>query len=963
MTRKIPSSEAIPSALSPIISLLVVVYKRIRHNLGLSISAILGIIAILSIVVAVPVFSRAISSEILGEELKEKATTTQRGLFSLHMYLVDTGGAMTLEKNQAITDFIKARFPANLDLRLSQVYAEIQSNNLDWFPLPASGTDDDEPWMEMAFFSLDQVTENAELIEGSWPDPNASGPAIQVLVTAEAASDYLLFVGDHFTSEGLEIEISGIWRPKPSSRTSWFDDPEIGYLNKMWVPRQVYQSKITPALSRPVFYSSWYVVAAERDVDFSKAPGYARGLVRFDSELRQIVSGINTDYTPYDSLVKFLERAQSLTTLIYAVSGPMVIMALLFIGLTASIAIQQYEQETATMRGRGASWRQIAGLNVLESLLLILLSIPISLLTGWLAAGIIGRTTSFLQFSDQSRIPLSLSGVSPAWILAGAFLVLAARFFPILGIARTSIIRVKQEQTRSLRKPFWQRFYLDFLLLIPGIYAFIVLGGIYNPESFLPQLQASGSLYGDPILFIAPSLFAIALCLIFLRLLPALIRFFSRIAERMPGVWAYLAIQQIARRPQDHSAALLLIMISLGLSIFSASTAKTLDKWQYDSAYYASGADLAVHEFIVRGGATTTFNTNPDIPGTTISELDLNAVGYLSNEEHTNLPSIVAATRVGKYAGSFSYGVGDQRAVIMGIERLDYPQAGFYRQDFASESLGGLMNLLGLEPMGVLVQSSVAQENGFQVGDRILVEVDLIDQTLEHEMTIVGFYKLFPTIYSNEPPTLITNLTAIFDNPDEVFGNDVWLKLRENADVDFVLYQLGQLSGGSQSNVVVRGDAYRAYRSSLDQPERVGVFGILNVGFIVTALMPGIGFVLYSYAALRRRFIQLGILQAIGMSIRQLIGYLTLEQFLLMGLALLSGALIGVLTSVLFVPLLQVNAASGNPIPPFDVLIGWGETLGLSLAFGGVLMLTILGTIIYLARIKVFQAVKMGESL
>ncbi len=143
----------------------------------------------------------------------------------------------------------------------------------------------------------------------------------------------------------------------------------------------------------------------------------------------------------------------------------------------------------------------------------------------------------------------------------------------------------------------------------------------------------------------------------------------------------------------------------------------------------------------------------------------------------------------------------------------------------------------------------------------------------------------------------------------------------------------------------------------------MGVFGILNVGFIVTALMPGIGFIIYSYAALRRRFIQLGILQAIGMSVKQLIGYLTLEQFLLMGLALVSGAVIGVTISYLFVPLLQVNASSGAPVPPFDVLIGWEKSLGLILAFGGVLVLTVLGTILYLLRIKVFQAVKMGESL
>jgi len=121
--------------------------------------------------------------------------------------------------------------------------------------------------------------------------------------------------------------------------------------------------------------------------------------------------------------------------------------------------------------------------------------------------------------------------------------------------------------------------------------------------------------------------------------------------------------------------------------------------------------------------------------------------------------------------------------------------------------------------------------------------------------------------------------------------------------------------------------------------------------------------VLYSYASLRRRFIQLGILQAVGLSVVQLIGYLVLEQFLLMGLAILSGASIGLITSYLFLPFLQVSSTPGPVIPPFDVLIGWTESGMLSLGFGLVLFVTILGTVIYLARIKVFQAVKMGEAL
>jgi len=121
--------------------------------------------------------------------------------------------------------------------------------------------------------------------------------------------------------------------------------------------------------------------------------------------------------------------------------------------------------------------------------------------------------------------------------------------------------------------------------------------------------------------------------------------------------------------------------------------------------------------------------------------------------------------------------------------------------------------------------------------------------------------------------------------------------------------------------------------------------------------------VLYSYASLRRRFIQLGILQAIGLLVRQLVGYLASEQLLLMGIAISGGAIVGLGTSYIFVPFLQTGASPGGQVPPFQVFVGWTEAGWLSLGFGVVLFVTMLGTIAYLVRLKVFQAVKLGETV
>jgi len=257
----------------------------------------------------------------------------------------------------------------------------------------------------------------------------------------------------------------------------------------------------------------------------------------------------------------------------------------------------------------------------------------------------------------------------------------------------------------------------------------------------------------------------------------------------------------------------------------------------------------------------------------------------------------------------------------------------------------------------------LVEKTGLLPGDLIAVTVNVLDVDYDQEMMVVGTYDYFPTVYPDTTPTMIVNLESIFDNPDGVIGYNIWMDVREDTETIVLAEQIRRMMGSDRAVVRIEGDAVGALESGQAQPERMGMFGVLNVGFLTTGLMPAIGFVLYSYASLRRRFIQLGILQAIGLSVSQLVGYIVSEQFLLMGIAILSGAGIGLLTSYLFLPFLQIGAAPGAPVPPFQVLIGWGESAWLSIGFCLVLLVTTVGTIVYLVRLKVFQAVKLGESL
>ena len=945
-----------------LLAMLQLVFKRLRHNLGLSVSMLVGVVAILTVAVCVPIFSHAVSADVLHRQLLELKGATDRQLFSLRFQYQEHSSSpqLDIDKVQVLSRYFMDQIPQLVGVPVEQLVMDVRTGSQVVTDLTGRWPEvKNSPLGSWSFLVQELLPAHAQIVEGAWPKPDPSGQGpIQAAVHTSLADEMLLKIGDHFLLDPLEVEIVGFWNVNDVTDPIWFNDPNTNYARNLWVPLETYNGRINPVVAMPVEEVSWYAIVDDQKLEFQRAPQYLRGLVRLDAEVKKLVDAIQITHSPQEALGAYEKRAEALATLFYVVGSPMIVLALIFIGLTSRIAIQQYENETAILRARGASRFQVMLMNLAESLVVFAIAIPISLGMGWLAAHLMNQTLSFLQFTNRNTFNVSFDGLNYTVLSSALLIIAAARFLPVIHSSQITMLKVKHDQSRGSQKPFWERFYLDFGLLAPSLYAFFVLKGWSQPAQFLSQLQLStDQQFRDPLLFVAPALFAIALSLIVVRFIPLLVRLMAAIASRLPGVWAYLSLQQIARRSQDHSSALLLIIIALSLSIFTVSTARTLDRWLYESEYYKVGADLAVKEMI------NISTVNPGDEGGAGTTTAQTVEAFLRVDEHLNLNGVAHAARMGKYEGKFSFGRGDVTCLVIGLDRLEFPLTGFYRDDFSSQGLGELMNALGSNLDGVLIPTILMEKNGIALGDRLAMTISAGGSSYNREMIVVGSYQYFPTVFPNDQPTLIVNLESIFNYPEDAEGYLMLLNLKPDADSSTVISQIEDQIGRFQAVVTIEGNAQAAVIAGQDKPERMGLFGILNVGFFITGLMPGVGFLLYSYASLRRRFIQLGILQAIGLSVRQLVATLVSEQVILMGLAILSGAVIGLVTSVMFVPFLQTGATPGAPVPPFQVIIGWGEAAWLSLAFGLVLSITMVSTIYYLAHLKVFQAVKLGETL
>jgi putative ABC transport system permease protein len=640
---------------------------------------------------------------------------------------------------------------------------------------------------------------------------------------------------------------------------------------------------------------------------------------------------------------------------------------LIFISLTASIALQQLEQETTTLRGRGVPLTQVFGLNVVESVVMMLMALPFSLFVGWLAAMVMGHTTLFLQFTRQSDLVFSLTDINLLWLGGVMLVILVARLIPVLGLRHTTAVSLKQERSRSAKRPMWERFFLDLLLLIPAGYAYWVLRNqlLVPVEDAAATTASQGHPVGDPLMFAASSIFAISACMIVLRIFPLFVRLLARLSERLFPAGPYLAIQELARRPHEHTSVMLLIMLSLSLAIYSASMAKTLDRWMHDSQYYQAGADLVIRAYELPVPPSSNPLTGGAPPQPTPEDITQGAQSLFNLETLLEVDGIRSATNVGGYFGQVHPYVGSATIKLVGIDRLSFPATAYFRTDFSDQSLGSLMNVLAAVPNGVLVEPGYLESTGLRIGDPIQVSarIGMLDQGFDEQMVIVGVFTYFPTVYPSNTPTMVANLGELFGTPEAAINYDVWLSIQEDARVQTVVSDLKKLAHRNGMAVDILSNALLEIQTLTGQPEWVGLFGILSVGFLLTGLMPCIGFVLDTFASLRQHFIQLGILMAVGLPKAQVVSYLVLERLFLMGVALAGGTGIGFILCVLFIPLLQINTAGAAPVPPFEVLIGWTESTWLIVAFGVVLLIVVIGTIGYLVQIKIFQAVKMGESI
>jgi len=444
-------------------------------------------------------------------------------------------------------------------------------------------------------------------------------------------------------------------------------------------------------------------------------------------------------------------------------------------------------------------------------------------------------------------------------------------------------------------------------------------------------------LYRDPLLVVVPALFIITAALVTMRLFSISMRLLDVLANRTSWLTAHLALRQLGRQSHEYVSPLLLVIISLSLGIYTLSMATSLDQWLVDRMYYRAGADMTFTPLPITGDVGVSDGNWVPAP-----------------REFNAVEGVLNTTRVGDYPSRITLPSREETlARFMAIDRLDFPLVGWWRGDFAQEPLGGLMNRLARAPDGILVSQKFLTDNGLHVGDQISIQVDATDIFKTRSLfTIVGIFDYFPTVYEEQAITVVGNLDQIIS----LFGftpiHDIWLKIEPTASETMIRKTLP----GAVSVVPSVGlDARILIADERGQLERVGIFGMLTVGFLAAASMAILGLLLYSYASLRDRMYRFSVLHAVGLLHRQIVTQVVMEYTFLAAFGALAGALIGLLASRFFVPYFRVTGERGIPLPPLIPLTSDESMLTLAIVFTVIIVTAEVSTITSALRRKLVR--------
>ncbi len=143
-------------------------------------------------------------------------------------------------------------------------------------------------------------------------------------------------------------------------------------------------------------------------------------------------------------------------------------------------------------------------------------------------------------------------------------------------------------------------------------------------------------------------------------------------SAHLAPVWVSMGLWRMARNPLQYSWLVLLLVLVTGLGILATTVGGTLDQSHRERILYETGADIRI------SGIFTGRNVG--------------LRGY--KERYLTIPGVTSVSLALRSSGTVGTTAAGRPFRLLGVETRDFPYISWYRDDFSSSSLVGVMRAL-----------------------------------------------------------------------------------------------------------------------------------------------------------------------------------------------------------------------------------------------------------------------------
>jgi len=948
--------------------LLTIVLKKLLKNKWMTLCMLTGSILIIALLSGIPIYAQGVLQRVLIKDMEKLQTTSS--VYPGTIKVTTTYGTSR-------TDSKITKINENVEKTLNSIEEKyglgvISRTQVVSSPTLLAYTDiDANAFADTNGVSLTKkggIEDHVKMVYGRMYQPRDDG-VIEVIMTQEALVNSKLLMGTQYTlaeSRYLRIdetdpkpviEVVGVFTLEDENDTFW-SEGFTGYKSTVFCSTEDFDAFAAQDLVFTTRSAQWYLLLDYYGIKLHNIE-FLNDAFKADSNH---MYNCDVSWVVMDALDGFAEKQAQLSFTLLVLELPVLILLAFYIFMVSQLVIDNEANEIAVLKSRGASKMHIFCIYLLEGAVISAFAMLVGPPLGLFMCYCLGGANGFLEFVNRSALEVRLSGTAYFYAFIAALFFILMMLIPAIRASRQTILTHKQQVARaSNKKPVWQRFFLDFVLIAISVYGLYS----YNNQKELMQNISLGSSDStvDPLMLLISTIFILGVGLLFLRLYPYLIKLIFLIGRKFWTPTFYLSLTQVSRSHGGEQFLMLFLVFTVGVSIFSANTARTINVNQEENLTYLDGADIVIQNEWNRDLAYYNAET---VGGYKVYK----EISYLDYKE---LETVEQATRVwkgscvGLWSTNYIRVAPEEGIGLMTIDPSEFAETAQMRNGLTEYHWYNYCNLL-TDYSNVILMSSEFKQFGIQVGDSM--QLMLADDCMR-TVVVGSFIDYWPGMNVNDTTGIgntagqksnffiVTTFDVVFQDTFDIplQPYEIWLKKAEGCTSNDVYTEIGE----KNLRVDARKDLTEDTINLKNDPTLQSMNGALTLCFIISLVICFAGFLIYWIISISRRILQFGIVRAIGMKTSSLIGMLLIEQVLISGASIIAGIFIGVLTSYYFIPIYSMTQSASSLMLPFRIVSMDIDYIRLYCILAAILVIGFAILAILIKKIKINNALKIGE--